>query len=149
MRGRRLRILHLITRLELGGAQQNTLFCTENHDRGLFEVSLISGRGGVLDAEALQLNDASVSLLPWLRRAISPLYDLLAFCQSLEAITSDSTEVSKNIGAAILSDEAVAFRFVKPLNRSGYCRHILIPDFIEVYPRTSGAVELKVVLVLM
>ena len=42
----------MITRLELGGAQQNTLYCTANHDRGLFDVELIAGAGGQLDDEA-------------------------------------------------------------------------------------------------
>ena len=75
---RRYRILHLITRLELGGAQQNTLFCTAHHDRSLFEVDLLAGRGGLLDAEAVRIPDARVELLPSLRHAISPFHDALA-----------------------------------------------------------------------
>ena len=63
---RRHRILHLITRLELGGAQQNTLFCTAHHDRERFEVDLLAGEGGMLDAEARAISDARVELLPYL-----------------------------------------------------------------------------------
>ena len=74
---KRHRILHLITRLELGGAQQNTLFCTAHHDRGRFEVDLLAGEGGMLDAEARAIPDARVELLPYLVHPVSPLRDLL------------------------------------------------------------------------
>jgi glycosyltransferase involved in cell wall biosynthesis len=76
--GRRYRILHLITRLELGGAQQNTLFCVERHDRERFEVELMAGAGGMLDDEALAIPDASIHLLPYLKHPIAPLWDLVA-----------------------------------------------------------------------
>jgi hypothetical protein len=55
---RRPRLAHLITRLELGGAQQNTLFCVEHHDRSLFEVSLMSGPGGLLLRDAAAIGNA-------------------------------------------------------------------------------------------
>jgi glycosyltransferase involved in cell wall biosynthesis len=74
----RYTILHLITRLELGGAQQNTLFCTEHHDRDRFRVALVAGRGGILDTDARAIPDADVTLVPWLVHPISPLKDLLA-----------------------------------------------------------------------
>jgi len=69
--------MHVITRLELGGAQQNTLFCVTHHDRTRFEVGLVAGSGGLLDAEALAIDDAQVRLLPCLRQAIAPLWDLI------------------------------------------------------------------------
>jgi glycosyltransferase involved in cell wall biosynthesis len=47
-----VRVLHVITRLELGGAQQNTLFtCRRLAEQGL-DVTLASGPGGLLDDEA-------------------------------------------------------------------------------------------------
>ena len=75
---RKRRILHVITLLELGGAQQNTLFCTAHHDRERFEVGLLAGRGGMLDDDAQGIPDARVRLVPWLRHSISPFWDLLA-----------------------------------------------------------------------
>lgn len=75
---RRYRILHLITRLELGGAQQNTLFCVEHHDRRRFEVELIAGRGGRLDPVAERIPDARVQVVPWLGRPVAPARDLVA-----------------------------------------------------------------------
>jgi glycosyltransferase involved in cell wall biosynthesis len=72
------RVLHLITRLDLGGAQQNTLFSVANHDRDRFEVELIAGRGGYLDPEARRTADARVELVPYLEHPIAPLRDLWA-----------------------------------------------------------------------
>jgi glycosyltransferase involved in cell wall biosynthesis len=78
MRGRRFRVAHVITRLELGGAQQNTLYCARHHDRERFDVELIAGRGGRLDAEALAIDDARVHLVPYLVHPVAPRRDLQA-----------------------------------------------------------------------
>ncbi len=74
----RYRILHLVTRLELGGAQQNTLFCANHHDRNRFDVEVIAGRGGILDADASLIPDARVQLVDYLKHPIAPASDLLA-----------------------------------------------------------------------
>jgi len=78
MGSERASIVHLITRLDLGGAQQNTLYCVEHHDRRRFRVSLWSGEGGLLDAQARGIRDADVRLLPWLRHPIVPGADARA-----------------------------------------------------------------------
>jgi len=75
---RKYRIAHVITRLELGGAQQNTLYCVNHHDRSGFEVDLIAGRGGILDDEARAIPDADIALVAYLKHAISPVWDLVA-----------------------------------------------------------------------
>ena len=72
------KVIHVITRLDLGGAQQNTLYCVENHDRGRYRTGLVAGLGGELDAEAVELSDAEISLVDWLPYPISPLRDLAA-----------------------------------------------------------------------
>jgi glycosyltransferase involved in cell wall biosynthesis len=77
MSGRR-KVVHVITRLDLGGAQQNTLYCVANHNRELYEACLVAGTGGELDHEAEQLADADVRLVDWLRYPISPIRDLAA-----------------------------------------------------------------------
>ncbi len=75
---RRYKILHLVTRLELGGAQQNTLYCATHHDRSRFDVEVIAGRGGFLDGEASRIPDARVQLVDYLKHPIAPVSDLLA-----------------------------------------------------------------------
>ena len=71
-------IVHLITRLELGGAQQNTLYCVRHHDRSRFRVSLWTGDGGQLDGQAREIGDADIRFLPWLRHPIDPAHDAYA-----------------------------------------------------------------------
>jgi glycosyltransferase involved in cell wall biosynthesis len=75
---RKYKLVHLITRLDLGGAQQNTLFCVRHHDRERFDVELVAGRGGVLDEDARAIADAEVRIVPYLKHAISPWSDLTA-----------------------------------------------------------------------
>src|SRR5262249_55231187 len=74
----RPRIVHLITRLELGGAQQNTLHCVARHDRTRYDVGLWAGEGGILDPQARAIPDADVRLLPWLKHPVEPWNDLRA-----------------------------------------------------------------------
>ena len=78
MASRRPKIVHLITRLELGGAQQNTLYCIEHHDRMRFAVGLWAGKGGVLDDRARLMEDADVRIIPWLVHPIDPARDAIA-----------------------------------------------------------------------
>jgi len=71
-------IVHLITKLELGGAQQNTLFTMENLPEG-FSGILLAGKGGMLDKEAASAEKYITRFVPFLRREISPLLDPAAF----------------------------------------------------------------------
>ena len=93
MTRRKTRVLHLITSLELGGAQQNTLYCTANHDRGLFDVELIAGAGGQLDDEARAITDARVQIVPWLRHQIDPLRDLEALVRLRSHMAANDIDV--------------------------------------------------------
>lgn len=72
-------VVHIITKLELGGAQQNTLFTVANLERSKYEPVLISGTQGMLVNEAKKLDDATVYLIPELVREIRPFKDVVAF----------------------------------------------------------------------
>jgi glycosyltransferase involved in cell wall biosynthesis len=74
----RIRVVHIITLLELGGAQQNTLHTVKALDRNRFDAVLIAGKGGYLDDEALSIPDAEVHLLEELVRPIHPWKDMRA-----------------------------------------------------------------------
>ncbi len=75
---RRLKVAHLITQLELGGAQQNTLYTVEHLDRDGFEPLLIAGPGGLLDQQARSVEDLHFETCPHLARPVAPARDLLA-----------------------------------------------------------------------
>lgn len=71
-------VAHIITKLELGGAQLNTLFTVAHLDRSRFRPILIAGEPGLLDREAASLPGVAFHQVPSLIRPINPLADLLA-----------------------------------------------------------------------
>ncbi|MBI3621084.1 MAG: glycosyltransferase family 4 protein [Nitrospirae bacterium] len=71
-------VVHIITRLELGGAQENTLFTVAHLDRRRFTPHLMTGCGGLLDEEARRLAGVPVAWVPSLIRQIRPWRDLSA-----------------------------------------------------------------------
>lgn len=77
----RLRLLHPITRLIVGGAQENTLFTALRLDPQRFEVDVVSGpqtgSEGSLIEEARR-DGVRLTILPTLVRQISPINDLRA-----------------------------------------------------------------------
>ena len=72
-------VAHLITKLELGGAQQNTLFTVAHLNRPRFKPILIAGEPGLLDQDARSLAGVEFYQVPSLRRPIRPITDLRAF----------------------------------------------------------------------
>jgi glycosyltransferase involved in cell wall biosynthesis len=72
-------VCHIITKLELGGAQQTTLFTVSHLDKTRFRVFLVSGEAGILDGEAEALMGADYHRLPELARKIRLLRDIKAF----------------------------------------------------------------------
>jgi glycosyltransferase involved in cell wall biosynthesis len=73
-----IRVAHVITMLELGGAQENTLHTVAHLDRSRFEVALYYGPGGILDPEARQIEGALIDPVESLVRPISPRDDARA-----------------------------------------------------------------------
>ena len=71
-----LPVVHIITKLELGGAQQNTLFTLAHLNRERFRPYLITNDEGILVSEAIALKDVKAFLLPELIREINPLKDI-------------------------------------------------------------------------
>ena len=88
-----VKVVHLVTRLDLGGAQQNTLHTVRGLDRSRFEPVLVCGPGGMLDEEAL--GDASIRVIfvEALRRDISPAHDLLAFLELTRVLLAERPAV--------------------------------------------------------
>ncbi len=84
-----IRVLHIITRLIVGGAQENTLFTAELLDASRYQVDLISGSQtgseGSLVEEA-RSKGIPLTIVPHLVRQISPLHDLLALLKLTQII---------------------------------------------------------------
>ncbi len=71
-------ICHIITKLELGGAQEVALYVVSHLDPTRYRAILITGPGGLLTEEAQRLPHVEVKLLPELSRQIHPSDDLVA-----------------------------------------------------------------------
>lgn len=82
----RTRVLHVITRLEPGGAQRNTLYTVEHLDRSQFEPALAWGPGDPLDEAAAAIPDLRREPVPELVRPISPALDWRALRRLLGVV---------------------------------------------------------------
>jgi len=76
---RRTTVVHVITLLELGGAQEITLFTCATLDRERFDVHLVTGLGGMLDPEARLIPGLQLHFAENLVREIRPASDGRAF----------------------------------------------------------------------
>jgi glycosyltransferase involved in cell wall biosynthesis len=72
-------ICHIITKLELGGAQEVALYAVSHLDRTRFHPVLMAGPGGFLTEEARRLPGVDLIIVPTLGRRIHAISDLLAF----------------------------------------------------------------------
>ena len=74
-----IKVCHLITKLELGGAQQNTLYSVSHLDRQRFLPILMTGAEGRLIQEAEEAGHVRKYYIPELVREIRPGLDFNAF----------------------------------------------------------------------
>lgn len=72
-------ICHIITKLELGGAQEVALYAVSHLDRTRFHPVLMAGPGGLLTEEARRLPGVDLIIVPTLGRRIHAISDLVAF----------------------------------------------------------------------
>jgi len=73
-----IKVVHVITKLELGGAQTNTLFTLRNLDRTRYSPVLVHGPGGEMLEDAAAIPGVERYTVKNLVREISPLKDSLA-----------------------------------------------------------------------
>lgn len=95
----KIKVIHMITKLELGGAQQNTMFTVAHLDREIFHPMLWSGPGGILTEDAERNFGEDFKLVPHLFREISPKNDLLALLELRKMLEQEKT---KELGEPIV-----------------------------------------------
>ncbi len=74
----RIPVLHVITKLELGGAQLHALEVLRQMDRQRYAPLLYTSSRGLLLSEALRIPGVTVIASPYLDRPLHPLKDILA-----------------------------------------------------------------------
>lgn len=75
----RARVVHVITMLEWGGAQENTLYTVEHLDSTRYDRVLVAGKGGMLDERAGRIPGLRILLMDDLVREVLPARDARAF----------------------------------------------------------------------
>src|SRR5262245_52757490 len=73
------KVFHVITKLELGGAQKVTLMTLERLPRDRYELALVTGPEGLLVDWANRIPALQREWNPWLVREVRPVKDALAF----------------------------------------------------------------------
>jgi glycosyltransferase involved in cell wall biosynthesis len=85
---KKLKVLHVITRLVVGGTQDNTFLTIKNFDRTLYHISLASNPDGVWLDQAKNYSDEFYPISS-LVHAISPLNDFRAFWDIVKLIKKE------------------------------------------------------------
>lgn len=101
----RTKVVHIITKLDLGGAQQNTLFTVAHLARSRYDPVLISGTNGLLVEDAKKLDDVKVYLLTELVREIRPIKDLIALFKIrniLKELKKDNVKIESESNSQII-----------------------------------------------
>src|SRR6266705_3768749 len=89
----RAKIFHVITKLELGGAQKVTLMTLERLPRDQYEVGLVTGPEGLLVEWANRIPDIHRVWIPTLVREVRPLKDALAFVKLWDLFRRERPQV--------------------------------------------------------
>lgn len=127
------KILHIITKLELGGAQRNTLYTVKNLDRNRFEAVIVAGRGGILDEEAAALDGVKFISAPHLGRSVNPLSDFLALIELAAIIRREKPDIvhTHSSKAGILG--RAAFFLFKIFHPLFHIHYIHAPKIIHTF----------------
>src|SRR5579883_1963897 len=90
----RVKVIHVVTRLDFGGAQQNTLYTAGHLDPQRFDAVVASGPGGTMGEEvAASFGVEKRVLIPSLAREVRPGQDLLALLQLINLFLSERPQV--------------------------------------------------------
>jgi len=90
---KRTRVIHLITLLELGGAQGNTLYTVQHLDPNTFEAHLWAGKGGYWDPEAERSLGSRLKFLTHMVRPINPWHDFWAVIELWRALKKAKPDI--------------------------------------------------------
>ncbi len=85
---KKIKIVQLITLLELGGAQGNTIYTADHLDPNIFETHLWAGRGAFWDNEVERkwIHTGRLKFFSRLKRSIHPLFDILVILELARAL---------------------------------------------------------------
>jgi len=89
----KIRVLHIITDLPIGGAQDNTLYTLELLDREKYEVAFACNMTGEYRDRALQIPDCKIYDIPTLQRDVNILNDWKALFELTKLIRNEKFDI--------------------------------------------------------
>ena len=102
MSERKVRVLHIITKIAVGGAQMNTLISTRDISEKGYPSDILTGPEKPSEGDLYDLVkkwNINVLLAPHLKREISPVNDLLAFLEIRKVIKSGNYDIVHTHGS--------------------------------------------------
>ena len=94
-----IRVVHVITKLELGGAQENTLYTLGHLDRSRFSGLLLTNPEGLLVADAVGDARYETRFVPSLVREVRPHRDAAALAELVAALRREMRAARAGGGA--------------------------------------------------
>jgi glycosyltransferase involved in cell wall biosynthesis len=89
----RVKLLYVITKLELGGAQKQLLNLIRGLDKEKFTPFLFTAKEGLILNETLSIPGLTVKTSKWLERPINPLKDFLALFEVYQFIKKNKITI--------------------------------------------------------
>jgi glycosyltransferase involved in cell wall biosynthesis len=90
---RKLNVMQIITKLELGGAQKIAISTAEKLNREKYNVFFVSGNEGILVEKIKEIPDIKVYLMKELKREINPFYDILCLIKLVKIIKENKIDI--------------------------------------------------------
>jgi glycosyltransferase involved in cell wall biosynthesis len=96
-----IRVIHVITKLELGGAQQNTLYTLRHLDTERFSGLLVTNPEGLLVADALEDSRYDKRFISALVREVHPVRDCIALAALVGILRREVREARRRAGDGV------------------------------------------------
>jgi len=90
---RKIKVLHIITHLELGGAQKTTLGLIKRLNKENFEIHLLTSSQGYLVKELEKIKDIKFKFITHLKRRIDLFNDFFAFIELFNYIKKNRFDI--------------------------------------------------------
>ena len=131
----KIKILHVITHLPIGGAQDNTLYTVELLDKEKYDISLCCNLDGELVERAKKIEAVKLFDIPFLCREVSPYRDIRAFLSLYKLFKKEDFTIIHTHS----SKAGLLARLAAVLNKTPIVIHTIhgfaFNDFMNIFKR--------------
>ena len=131
----KIKVLHVITHLPIGGAQDNTLYTVELLDKKKYDISLCCNLDGELVERAKKVEDIKIFDIPFLCREVTPYNDLRAFLSLYKLVKKENFDIIHTHS----SKAGLLARLAAKLNETPVIIHTIhgfaFNDFMNVFKK--------------